>query len=75
MISLPDGLFEQLDALAAKMRIDRRQLYVLALERYLNEHHESRVTRAINKYIDHHGQPADAGLITRAVTDLRRVEW
>jgi predicted transcriptional regulator len=74
-ISLPDALFEQMDALAAKLHINRSQLYVRALERYLKEYQDNRVTELINEYIDEHGQPTDPVVLKRTLKNFRKVEW
>ena len=74
-ISLPDALFEQVDALAAKMHLSRSQFYVMALERFLREHQENRTTELVNQYIDKHGQPIDHVFLQSALADMRKVDW
>ncbi len=74
-ISLPDALFERVDALAAKMHLSRSQLYVQALERFLREHQDDRITEALNEYIDKRGQPVDRIFLDGALRDMRKVDW
>jgi predicted transcriptional regulator len=74
-ISLPDALFERVDALAAKMHMSRSQLYVQALELFLREHQDDRITESPNAYIDERGQPVDRTFLDSALRDMRKVEW
>jgi len=74
-ISLPDAVFEQADALAARLHMSRSQLYVLALEKIIKEHRESGITEQLNAYIDQHGQPTDPVFLQSSHHDMRHVEW
>ena len=74
-ISLPDALFKQMEALAAKLHINRSQLYVRALERYLKECQDNRDTEFMNEHIDEHGQPTDPMVLKGTLRNFRKVEW
>jgi metal-responsive CopG/Arc/MetJ family transcriptional regulator len=74
-ISLPDAVFEQADALAARLHVSRSQLYVMALEKLIKENRESSITDDLNAYIDKHGQPTDPVFLQSSHHDMRKVEW
>lgn len=74
-ISLPDPIFAAADDLAAKLKVSRSQLYVMALEKFIRDTQATDVTQRINDYIDRHGQPVDPVFLQTSVSDLRRTEW
>ena len=74
-ISLPDDVFEQADSLASRLHVSRSQLYVMALEKFINEHLENNITEKMNDYIEKHGQPVDHTFLSSSLKDMRSVEW
>jgi metal-responsive CopG/Arc/MetJ family transcriptional regulator len=74
-ISLPDDVFEQADKLASRLHVSRSQLYVMALEKFINEHLDQNITEKINAYIEKHGQPVDPVFLNSTLQDMRSVEW
>ncbi len=74
-ISLPDDVFEQADTLASRLHVSRSQLYVMALEKFINEHLENNITEKINAHIEKYGQPVDPVFLNASVKDMRSVEW
>ncbi len=74
-ISLPDPIFEAADVLAAKFKVSRSELYVMALEKFIQEHQETDVTNRINAFIEMHGQPVDEVFLSSSVKDMKKVEW
>jgi metal-responsive CopG/Arc/MetJ family transcriptional regulator len=74
-ISLPDEVFTEADALAAKLHVSRSQLYVMALEKLIREHQRQDTTARINAFIEKHGQPVDPVFLNGSIQDLRQVEW
>jgi len=74
-ISLPDDVFDQADTLASRLHVSRSQLYVMALEKFINEHLENNITEKLNDYIDKHGQPIDPVFLNASLKDMRSVEW
>ena len=48
-ISLQQSLFEQVDALAQELEISRSRLFVLAVEAYIQRHHNRQLLEAINE--------------------------
>ena len=47
-ISIPDDIFQSAEQLARRLGVSRSELYVQALKSYLQDHHEERVTDALN---------------------------
>jgi metal-responsive CopG/Arc/MetJ family transcriptional regulator len=47
-ISIPESLFERVDALAKKAQISRSRLFVLAVEEYLRQVENEELFQAIN---------------------------
>lgn len=74
-ISLPDTVYEEADALAARLKLSRSQLYVLALEQFLKEHRAQDLTTQIDTYLEAHGQPSDPQHLRDDLAALRAVEW
>jgi metal-responsive CopG/Arc/MetJ family transcriptional regulator len=74
-ISLPDDVFEQADSLALRLHVSRSQLYVMALEKFINEHRENNITEKMNDYIEKHGQPIDHVFLNASLKVMRSVEW
>ncbi len=75
-ISLPDELHQRADAVAARMGLNRSQLYARALEQFLQAKGEDPVTVALDALADalagHVPSGADAG---RKLIDDGRWEW
>ncbi|TVR13730.1 MAG: ChpI protein [Planctomycetota bacterium] len=74
-ISIPDPIFAQAEQLAARMKISRSKLYVIALQKLLQEHHQEHITDQINDYIRDHGQPIDEVFVNSGLRELRQIEW
>ncbi len=47
-ISIPDTVFEEADKLADRLGLSRSELYVRAIQRFLEEHRDSYVTERLN---------------------------
>jgi metal-responsive CopG/Arc/MetJ family transcriptional regulator len=74
-ISLPDDLFEEADALAAKLGRSRSSLYARAVREYVARHSADSVTDAIDAVIADVGTDVDAFTKEAARRVLERVEW
>ena len=48
-ISVPDKVFESAEQFAHRMGLSRSELYVTALESYLNDHLEDRLMEKLNE--------------------------
>ena len=48
-VSMPDTLFQELDALARRLGMSRSELVAKAVKRYVATHRSSKVTEALNR--------------------------
>ena len=48
-ISIPDPVFHSAEALAARLRISRSELYSTAIREYVKAHRHDNVTEALNE--------------------------
>ena len=75
-ISLPDQLFHDADLLASKLNISRSQLYVSALEKYIESLNKSDLTERINDFIDKYGNgELDLKLNNHIFAQIKKDEW
>ena len=51
-ISIPDPIFQAAESLAHRMGISRSQLYVKAIEEYMESHKNQNVTELLNNIYD-----------------------
>ncbi|MEK7413056.1 MAG: ChpI protein [Planctomycetota bacterium] len=75
VISLPDNVFKTADKLAAKLKVSRSQLYVMALEQFIRDNQETDITKRLNEFVEQHGQPIDPVFLDASMVDLRMVPW
>jgi metal-responsive CopG/Arc/MetJ family transcriptional regulator len=61
-ISVPDDVFAEADALAARQRKSRSQLYSEALSKYLDANRDERVTEQLNAVYAVHDSSIDPAL-------------
>jgi metal-responsive CopG/Arc/MetJ family transcriptional regulator len=74
-VSIPDAVFEEADALAARLRTTRSDVYARALAAYVGEHDTDRVTEAMNDVVDAVGASRDEFTRAAARRVLDRSEW
>mgnify|MGYP001791676200 FL=1 len=56
-ISIPDPLFEAAEQFAKRLGLSRSELYAMALQQYLQEHKQDRVTQQLDAiYADEDSQ-------------------
>jgi hypothetical protein len=74
-ISIPDDVFQSAEQLAHRLGVSRSELYVQALKRYLQDHHEDGVTDALNTiYGDLYAQ-LDPTLQSAQTRSLPQDDW
>ncbi len=56
-VSLEESLFQKVEALAEEMGLPRSQLFALALEEFLNRHHNRKLLRELDEA---YGEAPDA---------------
>jgi metal-responsive CopG/Arc/MetJ family transcriptional regulator len=74
-VSIPDDVFEEADALAARLHTSRSDIYARALAAYVGEHDHDRVTEAMNLVVDAVGESAEEFTRLAARRVLDRSEW
>ena len=74
-VSIPDDVFEEADALAARLRTTRSDVYARALAAYVGEHDTDRVTEAMNDVVDAVSASRDEFTRAAARRVLDRSEW
>jgi len=73
-VSLPDALFSQADRFAARVGINRSQLYAQAIEAFLAAQEVDPVTQALDDLAEEMASSAGAGA-GRALIDGGLWEW
>jgi predicted transcriptional regulator len=58
-VSLPDELFDEIDAAARRMKMSRSGLLAKAAREFLAKHQTTNATEAWNQAIERGGQPGD----------------
>lgn len=75
-ISIPDELHARADEAAARLGLNRSQLYARSVEEFLAANGEDPVTAALDALADDPHGAASAGVAAgRALIDARRWEW
>ncbi len=74
-VSIPNGIFERAERLAAQERRSRSEIYATALGEYLARHEREEVTDTMNRVCDRIGETDDAFLAAAGRQVLDRVEW
>jgi metal-responsive CopG/Arc/MetJ family transcriptional regulator len=74
-ISLPDGVFEQAELVAKRLKLSRSELYSRALAEYLTRHTDSEVTATIDAVISEAGQPGDRVISANGARRVLESEW
>ena len=73
-VSIPDGLFEQAEALARRLGKSRSQVYREALADYVARREPGAITRALDEIAAEVESP-DPFVTAAAHTTLERSEW
>lgn len=73
-VSIPDPVFAEAEALAARLGTSRSDLYARALNAFVGAHSPDRVTAARDAVVDAIGTEPDAFARTAADRALKRVE-
>ena len=74
-VLIPDPLFEQAEALAAKLRLSRNELYAKALSAFLVEHDAARITAQLNQVYSAQPSTLDPVLARMQAASLPVEEW
>ena len=78
-ISIPKGIFEQVDALAARLNVSRSQLISTALEQYLRQYENRQIREKIDRVYSEAPDPDEANALAHIQLLHRRLlepeEW
>jgi metal-responsive CopG/Arc/MetJ family transcriptional regulator len=74
-ISVPDEIFEDADALAARLGKSRSQLYSEAMAEYLTRHDPETVTERMDRALNAIAEPEDPFVTETTRSILEKVEW
>ncbi len=74
-VSIPDPIFADAEALAARLATSRSDIYARALAEFIGHHAPDRVTALINQVVDAVGAEPDPFPRAAARRALGRAEW
>lgn len=74
-ISLPDPVFLAAERLAQRLHVSRSQLYATALEEYVAEHDDARVTEQLDAVYEVSSSTMDPGLAAAQARTLDDEAW
>ncbi len=74
-VSIPDAIFAEADALAARLKLPRSKVYARALGEFVASHSADAVTEAINAAVDAAGSASDAFARRAARRALAQTDW
>jgi predicted transcriptional regulator len=76
-ISIPDGLFEAAERLAAQLGVSRSRLFQMAIAAFLEEHRQDRVTEALDGIYGSGGERAEVDAVLKHLqgASIAREDW
>lgn len=74
-VSLPDPVFDAAERLAQRMRVSRSQLYARALEEYVAQRQDRRVTESLDAVYAQAVEPLDPALAKAQAAAMRDEAW
>jgi metal-responsive CopG/Arc/MetJ family transcriptional regulator len=74
-VSIPDSIFIEADALAARLKTSRSDIYAKALSVFIGTHDPARVTDLMNKAIEAADAEADDCRMRAAQRVFERSQW
>jgi metal-responsive CopG/Arc/MetJ family transcriptional regulator len=74
-ISVPDEIFEDAEALAARLGKSRSQLYAEAMAEYLTRHDPESVTERMDRALDAIAGSEDPFVTETTRSILEKIEW
>ena len=74
-VSIPDDLFADADALAARLQTSRSEIYARALAEFVGHHAPERVTALMNQVLEDVGPEFDPFPAEAARRILNPTEW
>ena len=74
-ISIPDGVFEEVEEFAKSSQMSRSQLFTVAVSEYINRHAPDRVTTSMNEALKKIDESGDEFAAQAANKILQDSEW
>ena len=74
-ISLPDSVFEEAEALAAKLGLSRSELYTKALQTYLQKYNRNQILNQLNQVYAEQSSELDPTLAKMQFMSLPHEDW
>ena len=76
-ISIPDTLFEAAERLAVRLGVSRSRLFQMAVEAFLDEHRDDRVTEALDDVYGPGGRKAELDALLKYLqgASIAREDW
>lgn len=74
-ISIPDDVFDAAEELAARLGVNRSELYSRAVSEYLEEHLDRVVTDRLNELYDEEGSELDPTLARMQAASVGSDDW
>ncbi len=74
-ISLPDRVFSAAEKLAHRMRVSRSQLYVQAIEEYLDKRQDALITERLNALYASEQNPVDPAMAAAQLRAIDHEAW
>jgi metal-responsive CopG/Arc/MetJ family transcriptional regulator len=72
-VSLEETLLEQVDTLAEELNVSRSRLFVMAIEEFLQRHHDRQMLEAFNTVYDDQPSPDEQELYQRRRARYRKM--
>lgn len=74
-ISLPDPIFEEAEFLAQRLGMSRSELYLKALEAYLQKHNREQTFQKLNQAYSHNPSELDPVVAKMQLMSLPHEDW
>ena len=75
VITIPNEVFHRVEELAQRLGITPNELYLRALNRFLDAHRDSEITRQLNEIYAHEDSSVDPVLMQMQMTALDPEDW
>jgi metal-responsive CopG/Arc/MetJ family transcriptional regulator len=74
-ISIPDSIFQAAENLAQRLGLSRSELYVKAMNEYLNSHKNQNVTKKLNEVYASNDSTIDNDVLSMQIRSIPKENW
>ena len=74
-ISIPDSIFQAAENLANRLGLSRSELYVKAMNEYLNSHKNQNVTKKLNEIYASNDSTIDSEVLSMQTRSIPKENW